>query len=117
MIDLLSLLDLEPPMGDLATRRSLSPCRAIWATPFREETDAPPHRIIHARALQLHGPSRLHRLGIRKARGYHKCGSRMDLDWVTAFRLLVWDKGQWRGPSYEPVVPGAGDRGADLVCL
>jgi hypothetical protein len=109
MTDLLSLVDLEPPMGDLATRETLSPCRAIWATPIRDEGDAPPHRIIHARALQLHGPARLHRLGIRKARGYHKCGSRMDLDWVTSFRLLVWEMDQWRVHAYESHVPEPGN--------
>lgn len=104
MTDLFSLVDLEPPMGDLATRQSFSPCRALWTTPLPDEVDAPPHRLIHTRTLQLHGPARLRRLGIRLARGYHKCGSRMDLDWVTSFRLLVWEMDRWRVHRYESVV-------------
>jgi len=77
-------------MGDTATRQSLSGCRALWSSPLREEEGAPPQRIIHARVLQLHAPARLGRLGIRKSAGYHKCGSRQDLDWVTALRVLIF---------------------------
>jgi hypothetical protein len=95
MIDLLTIRDFEPPMGDLAVRQTLSSCRALWTTPLAEEIGAPAHRIIHARTLQLHAPAKLHRLGIKKAPGYHKCGSRQDLDWVTSFRLLLWNGNGW----------------------
>ena len=95
MTDLLALKDFEPPMGDLATRQNLSFCRALWASPIKGEDGAPLQRIIHARVLQLHAPARLARLGVRKAAGYHKCGSRQDLDWVTGLRVLVWTGKEW----------------------
>lgn len=95
MTDLLTLRDLEPPMGDLAVRHTLSSCRAVWTKPMTGETGAPAHRIIHVRTLQLHATAKLHRLGLRKAPGYHKCGSRQDLDWVTSFRVLIWNGSSW----------------------
>lgn len=95
MTDLLSLRDVEPPMGDLAMRAAFSSCRAIWTLPMAGEEGAPARRIIHARTLQLHTPARLHRLGLKKTPGYHKCGSRQDLDWVTSFQLLVWTGTAW----------------------
>jgi hypothetical protein len=109
MTDLLTLKDHEPPMGDLATRQNLSFCRAIWTSPLEGEDDAPERRIIHARALQLHAPARLRRLGLQRAIGYHKCGSRQDLDWVTAFRLLVWDGQGWSVLRSERDVQAPGD--------
>jgi hypothetical protein len=95
MIDLFTLKDLEPPMGDVGSMGHLSSCRALWTTPLDGEEGAPRNRIIHARTMQLHSPARLHRLGLRRAAGYHKCGSRQDLDWVTAFRVLVWNGKEW----------------------
>jgi hypothetical protein len=95
MMDLLTLKDLEPPMGDTATRQNVSGCRALWTSPISGEEAAPRDRIIHALVLQLHAPVRLGRLGLRKAAGYHKCGSRQDLDWVTALRLLIWNGTEW----------------------
>jgi hypothetical protein len=95
MIDLLTLKDLEPPMGDVGSTGNLTSCRAIWTSPLDGEDGAPRNRIIHARVLQLHTPARLHRLGLRRAAGYHKCGSRQDLDWVTAFRILTWNGKEW----------------------
>lgn len=94
--DLLQLTDLAAPMGDLATGFGLSAPRAVWTTPAAGESGAPARRIIHSRTLQLHGPARLSRLGLRAAPGYHKCGSRQDLDWVGAFRLLGYQDGEWR---------------------
>ncbi|MBP6506272.1 MAG: hypothetical protein KA257_01795 [Opitutaceae bacterium] len=94
--DLLQLKDLAPPMGDLAAARGLAATRALWTAPLAHETGLPESRIIHARALQLHGAARLDRLGLRTAPGYHKCGSRQDPDWVTAFRLLTFYAGEWR---------------------
>ena len=93
--DLLTLGDLEPPMGDLFTNSKLAACRAIWTGPLPQESNAPDRRIIHARVLRLHGRAKLHRLGVRKGQGYHKCGSRQDLDWVTALRMLVFREGRW----------------------
>ncbi|MDQ5980703.1 MAG: hypothetical protein QG602_3680, partial [Verrucomicrobiota bacterium] len=74
--DLLSLADFEPPMGDLFTNRRLDAGRAVWTRPLPGEADVPKKRIIHQRVVRLHGPARLHRLGVRRGQGYHKCGSR-----------------------------------------
>ena len=109
MIDLLSLRDFEPPMGDLATRQALSFSRAIWTRPIDGEDGAPAQRIIHARALQLHAPARLHQLGLKKSAGYHKCGSRQDQDWVKAFRLLAWTATGWSVVRSEVDIPPNGD--------
>ena len=95
MTDLLGQGDLEPPMGDLFTAAKIAACRAIWTRPLPQETKTPARRIIHARVLRLHGRARLHRLGVRKGQGYHKCGSRQDLDWITALRMLVFRGGRW----------------------
>ncbi len=83
-------------MGDLFTHRRLDAGRAVWTRPLRGEQDVPKKRIIHQRIVRLHGPARLHRLGIRRGPGYHKCGSRQDLDWVTGVRVLAWQGGRWR---------------------
>ncbi|HRI83696.1 MAG TPA: hypothetical protein PLF88_14735, partial [Opitutaceae bacterium] len=93
--DLLQLKDLAPPMGDLAAEGLIATNRALWTAPRPAETGAPVQRIIHARTLPLHQPARLVRLGLRNAPGYHKCGSRQDLDWVSAVRLLVFRSGEW----------------------
>lgn len=105
MIDLLALKDVEPPMGDTATRQNLSGCRALWTAPIAGEDGAPRNRIIHARVLQLHAPARLGRIGLQKAAGYHKCGSRQDLDWVTALRVLIWTGTEWSVLLSESEVP------------
>ncbi|HQY06402.1 MAG TPA: hypothetical protein PLQ52_10080, partial [Lacunisphaera sp.] len=94
--DLLALTDLEPPMGDLFTNRRLDTGRAVWTRPLPGERDVPKKRIIHQRVLRLHGPARLHRLGVRRGAGYHKCGSRQDLDWVTGLRVLALRGSRWR---------------------
>ena len=109
MTDLLTIKDREAPMGDVATRQSLSFCRAIWTSPLAGEEGAPRRRIIHARALQLHTPAKLTRLGLQRSIGYHKCGSRQDLDWVTAFRILVWDGKRWSLVRSERDVARPGD--------
>lgn len=102
--DLLQLRDLEPPMGDLFTNATLAAGRAVWTRPLPQETGVPEKRIVHARVLRLPGRARLHRLGVRKGQGYHKCGSRQDLDWVTALRLLVFVGGRWEAALYLPEV-------------
>jgi hypothetical protein len=94
-VDLLQLKDHEPPMGDLAVNPSLSEPRALWTTPNANEANSPANRLIHARTVRLHRPARLHRIGLRSTKGFHNCGSRTDLDWVTAFRVLVYREGAW----------------------
>lgn len=94
--DLLALSDFEPPMGDLFTNRRLDAGRAVWTRPAAGEKDVPKKRIIHQRVVRLHGRARLARLGVRRGQGYHKCGSRQDLDWVTGLRVLAWQGGRWR---------------------
>jgi len=91
-------------MGDTAGHQPLSFCRAIWTTPTEHETGAPERRILHTRVFQPHSPVRLDRLGLRNAQGYHKCGSTVDQDWVTAFRLRLWDGTSWRVHLDEPEV-------------
>ena len=97
-------------MGDLGARPALAFNRALWTAPLEDEQSAPRRRIIHARALQLHAPTRLYRLGVRRAPGYHTCGSREDLDWVQAFRVRVWTGNEWVTRRYErglgPSAPG-----------
>lgn len=93
--DLLALRDLEPPMGDLFTNATFSAGRALWTRPLEQETGVPAQRIIHARVLRLAGRARLERLGVRRGQGYHKCGSRQDLDWVSALRVLAHRSGRW----------------------
>lgn len=96
MMDMLQLADHTPPMGDLFSHQRLAFTRALWTERLPGEAQAPQRRIIHSRVLQCHGSARLQRLGLRPAQGYHKCGSYQDLDWITSFRLLVWQEGQWR---------------------
>jgi hypothetical protein len=95
-VNLLTIKELEPPMGDLGIKPTLSFVRALWTAPIPGEETAPEKRIIHAQIFQAHQPVKLNRLGIRRAAGYHKCGSRQDLDWVVSFRLLVPDENGWR---------------------
>jgi hypothetical protein len=110
-VDLLQLADLEPPMGDLFVNRRLDAGRAVWTRQLAGEEKLPKKRIIHQRVVRLPGRAKLHRLGLRRGQGYHKCGSRQDLDWVTAFRVLAWQGGQWREVcarrNLAPQVPGA----------
>ncbi len=94
--DLLALSDYEPPMGDLFTHHRLDAGRAVWTAPSPGERDVPRKRIVHQRVVRLHGPARLLRLGLRPGQGYHKCGSRQDLDWVAGLRVLVRQAGHWR---------------------
>ncbi|HYE94869.1 MAG TPA: hypothetical protein VD962_01570, partial [Rubricoccaceae bacterium] len=105
MIDLLTLRDYEPPMGDAAAHGRLAITHAFWTTPLDGEAGAPAHRIVHARILQLHAPVAMRRMGLRRAKGYHKCGSLVDLDRVTAFRVRAWMDGQWQVLLDERDVP------------
>lgn len=103
--DLFKLEGLEPPAGDLGIRPAFSSCRAIWTTPIAGEDTAPAHRIIHARTLRLHASAKLERLGVQRAPGYHKCGSLMELDWVAAFRVLLWNGKSWKVHLYQQDLP------------
>lgn len=82
-------------MGDLFSNQRLCSSKALWAYPIEGEESAPGKRTIHAALLQLHQPTSITRVGFRKARGYHKCGSRQDLDWVRSFRVMNWNDGKW----------------------
>ncbi|MFB6272036.1 MAG: hypothetical protein ABEL51_03975 [Salinibacter sp.] len=99
--NLFALRDHEPPMGDLGAQPTLGFTRSLWTSPLAGEETAPDRRIIHAKALQLHAPTPLHRLGLRRAPGYHKCGSQQALDWVTAFRMRVWTEDGWTAYRHE----------------
>ncbi|PTY08394.1 hypothetical protein DB347_02090 [Opitutaceae bacterium EW11] len=109
--DLLAVADHEPPMGDLCTRCRLDAGRAIWTTPLPEEDNLPSNRIVHQRIVRLHGRACLHRLGLQRGPGYHKCGSRQDHDWVAALRVLAFQAGRWREICHRrglrPPVPGS----------
>ena len=94
--DLLLTHDLEPPMGDLSIGSTLAVERSVWTTRTRGEADLPKMRIIHQRIVRLHGPAKLDRLGVRPAQGYHKCGSRTDLDWVVDLRVMGRVGGRWQ---------------------
>src|SRR5690606_16337015 len=54
------------------------------------------NRIVHQRVVRLQGATRLDRLGVRPAQGYHKCGSRLDADWVVDLRVLARVDGRWQ---------------------
>ena len=110
--DLLALPDYEPPMGDLFTNRRLDAGRSVWTRPLLGERDMPKKRIIHQRVVRLHGPARLLRLGVRRGPGYHKCGSRQDLDWVTGLRVLARHGGRWRVLLLRSSGAGRARRGA-----
>ena len=101
--NLLDTPELDPPMGDLFSWRTLSECRAIWTKPLPQEQGAPGHRIIHARVFKPHGAVQIKRIGIRNAAGYHKCGSRQDSDWIVDLRILYLDSpmGEWRELLYK----------------
>ncbi len=109
MTDLFALRDLEPPMGDTATRPALATTRALWTAARADEDGAPPRRIVHARVLQLHATADIARLGLRRARGYHTCGSLADLDFVTAFDVRVWDGRAWETVLTVTDAPDPGD--------
>ena len=107
--NLFKLEGIEPPAGDLGIRPGVSSCRAIWTSPIGGESDAPARRIIHARTLQLHAPARLDRLGVISTQGYHKCGSHAEMDWVAAFRVLIWKDNAWQVLKHEQHVPRPGN--------
>lgn len=100
--NLLDTPDLDPPMGDLFSFRTLSECRSTWTQPGPGENDAPAKRIIHSRAFTPSGKAKINRIGFRNAQGYHKCGSHQEDDWIVDLRILTLDtpKGEWRELEY-----------------
>lgn len=100
-IDLLAPVQIDTASGDIGRQQMSTTCKAVWTTPLPTEIDAPANRIIHSRILQLSHPIKLNRLGLRKGLGYHKCGSEHHDDWITAFRLLVWNGATWDQMLYE----------------
>ena len=94
-LDLLQGLPLELAAVSAGWPQVSPDIRAVWAVPIEGEDDAPARRIIHSRILRLHAPACLNRLGLRKAPGYTKCGSSVQIDWVSSFRLLIWDGSRW----------------------
>lgn len=108
-VDLFRLKGIEPPAGDLGVRPGFSACRSVWVAPIEGEKEAPAKRIIHVRTLQLPAPATLNRLGVRRGRGYHKCGSHAETDWVTACRVLVWNGTSWQVVLYERDIPRKND--------
>ncbi len=113
-LDLLTLLEPAAPHGGLGLRNSSGATTAIWRE-APADAGLVGKRIVHARTLRLAGPTRLRRLGVRPAPGYHKCGSEGQWDWVVAFRLLAFTEQGWRtilaqedlpepaGPDAEPL--------------
>lgn len=95
MEDLLTISDLEPPMGDLSIGHQLDTGRGVWTKRVAGERDLPPQRIIHQRVLRLHGRARLARLGMRPALGFHKCASSGDRDWIVDFVVRARVDGKW----------------------
>lgn len=82
-------------MGDLSVGNRLDAVRAVWTEATDSEREYAKTRIIHQRVVRLTGLTRVDRLGLRRAQGYHKCGSGVDEDWVTAFRVLGRRDGVW----------------------
>jgi hypothetical protein len=72
---------------------------ALWAEPAAGELGAPRHRVIHTfhAGLGLPGDARI---GLRAARGYRKCGSRDETDWIRDVRVTTWNGSAW-GEAFE----------------
>lgn len=111
--NLLEIPDLDPPLGDLFSFRTLSECRSVWTRPLPAEEGAPEDRIIHSRIFKPHARCKIDRIGIRNATGAHKCGSQTDQDWIVDLRILSLDtvEGEWRECLYlrdlPPQEPGS----------
>lgn len=111
--DLLAGRGIETASGDAGWHQVSPLCRAAWATRIEREEEAPERRIIHSRIVQSDGEVQLDRLILRKAQGYHKCGSHIEMDWVRAFRVQLWDGEKWVVHRTEDEIP---DPGLDNEC-
>jgi hypothetical protein len=69
--------------------------RAVWFTPLPTEEGAPPVRIGHSVHVGLADGARVTAVGLRGTRAYHKCGSRVETDWVRDVRVLALQEGRW----------------------
>ncbi|CAN7442376.1 hypothetical protein LJR045_002907 [Microbacterium sp. LjRoot45] len=92
--DLLAITERTPPLGGMGFRNAAGVTVATWAD-GDEHDDIVGRRIVHARTLRLGAPTALRTLLVRPGRGYHKCGSEDQWDWVSAFRLRVHDGAGW----------------------
>jgi hypothetical protein len=115
--DLLAGQGIETASGDAGWYRVAPLCRAIWTGRIPGEEEAPERRIIHSRIAQVHGEVQLDRLLVRRAQGYHKCGSHVEMDWVRAFRVLLWDGEKWYVHRYEHDISDPGPDGVHAFDL
>ncbi len=99
--DLLKPPYVDTASGDIGRQQLGASIKSVWTQPLPGEDTAPEQRIIHCRIVELAETVKLYRIGVRKALGYHKCGSHDDLDWITSFRLLAFNEGQWDIVRYE----------------
>jgi len=67
---------------------------ALWTKRAPHEEAAPESRIIHTYHAGFADPH-IPRIGIRGARGYRKCGSRDEIDYVRDARIHGWDGSRW----------------------
>ena len=77
---------------------------AIWATPALGELAAPRYRVIHTYHAGLGLPGNA-RIGVRAARGYRKCGSRDETDWIRDVRVTSWDGSAWQDAFEQHDIP------------
>jgi hypothetical protein len=83
---------------------------AIWASPLPGEDTAPERRIIHTVHAGFPDGGRP-RVGLRAGRGYRKCGSRDEIDWVRDVRIHLWDGSDWTVGQELRDLPQAGGVG------
>lgn len=93
--DLLALIERPPPLGGMGFRNASGVTVAVWAD-GDDGDDLAGRRIVHARTLRLPGPTALRTLRVRPGRGYHKCGSEDQWDWVSALRCTVRTDAGWQ---------------------
>jgi len=93
--DLLAIIERPPPLGGMGFRTAAGVTIATWAD-GDEADEIIGRRIVHSRTLRLAAPTALRTLRVRPGRGYHKCGSEDQWDWVAAFRVRIQDGAQWR---------------------
>lgn len=67
---------------------------ALWTGALPHEVGAPDRRIIHSIHAGAGSPADM-RVGVAAARGYRKCGSRDETDWVRDVRIHSWTGQQW----------------------
>jgi hypothetical protein len=68
---------------------------ALWTRPSPDEGGAPFSRIVGTYHAGL-GTAANARVGIQPARGYRKCGSRDETDWIRDVNLYGWQGDVWQ---------------------